>query len=150
MNPNYAFNLRLTGILIENDRLLLVQQRVSESRSWSLPGGRLERGETIAQGLRRELQEETGLDTEILRLLYVCDVAASDHTLLHMTFLLRRIGGELCLPTNEHDANPIHDVRFVPINDLPQYGFSAQFIERIRAGFPAAGSYPGDKTRIGL
>ncbi|MCH5288145.1 MAG: NUDIX hydrolase [Christensenellaceae bacterium] len=60
MNPNYAFQVRVTGVLIEDGRLLLVKQKLSEARSWSLPGGRLERGETLEQGVVREIKEETG------------------------------------------------------------------------------------------
>ena len=150
MNQDYIFNIRITGILIENNELLLVQQKLSDKRNWSLPGGRLERGETISQGLIREMKEETGLDVEIARMLYLCDVAASSNTILHITFLLRRIGGEIELPSNEFDENPIYDVKFVPISELVQYGFSENFIQVIKGGFSNAGNYVGDKMNIGL
>ena len=96
------------------------------------------------------MKEETGLDVEIVRMLYLCDVAASSNTVLHITFLLRRIGGEIELPSNEFDENPIHDVKFVPISELVQYGFSAKFIQVIKDGFSNAGNYVGDKINIGL
>ena len=92
MNQEYIFNIRITGILIENNEILLVQQKLSDKRNWSLPGGRLERGETLSQGLIREMKEETGLDVEIIRMLYLCDVAASSNTILHITFLIKRVG----------------------------------------------------------
>lgn len=123
---------------------------MSDKRNWSLPGGRLERGETLSQGLIREMKEETGLDVEIVRMLYLCDVAASSNTILHITFLIKRIGGEIELPSNEFDENPIHDVKFVPISELVQYGFSEKFIQVIRDGFSNAGNYVGDKINIGL
>ncbi len=144
------FQIRVTGILIESDEILLVQQKVSDKRNWSLPGGRLEHGETLQQGLIREMKEETGLDVEIIRMLYVCDVAVSDYTVLHITFLLKRTGGEVALPTNEFDENPIHDVKFVPVSELEAYGFSEKFIQVIQDGFPNAGNYMGDKANIGL
>lgn len=144
------FQIRVTGILIENDEILLVQQKVSDKRNWSLPGGRLERGETVQQGLVREMKEETGLDVKILRMLYVCDVEASEYTVLHITFLLKSAGGKITLPTNELDENPIHDVKFVPIVELAQYGFSDKFIQMIQDDFPNVGNYMGDKTNIGL
>ena len=150
MNQEYIFNIRITGILIENNEILLVQQKLNDKRNWSLPGGRLERGETLSQGLIREMKEETGLDVEIIRMLYLCDVAASSNTILHITFLIKRIGGEIELPSNEFDENPIHDVKFVPISELVQYGFSEKFIQVIRDGFSNAGNYVGDKINIGL
>lgn len=150
MNPEYSFNIRVTGILIENNELLIVKQKLSDSRNWSLPGGRLERGEILEQGLKREFKEETGLDIEVVKLLYLCDVKSSSNTVLHVTFLVKRLGGEITLPTNEFDANPIHDVRFVPVDELTGYGFSQDFVKRVKQGFPQSGNYMGDKTNIGL
>ena len=150
MNQDYTFNIRLTGILIENNEILLVQQKLSDQRNWSLPGGRLERGETLSQGLLREMKEETGLEVEIVRMLYLCDVAASSNTLLHITFLLRRTGGEIVLPSNEFDKNPIRDVKFVPVSELTHYGFPEKFVQVIQDGFSNAGNYVGDKANIGL
>lgn len=150
MNQDYIFNIRITGILIENNEILLVKQKLSDKRNWSLPGGRLERGETLSQGLIREMKEETGLDVELVRMLYVCDVASSSNTILHITFLIKRVGGEIELPSNEFDENPIHDVKFVPVSELAQYGFSEKFMQVINDGFSNAGNYVGDKANIGL
>jgi len=150
MSPDYSFQIRVTGILIEEEQLLLVKQKLSEKRSWSLPSGRLERGETLQEGLIREMKEETGLDVQIVRMLYVCDVASSGNKILHITFELKRAGGALTLPTNEFDDNPIHDVQFVPVNKLTEHGFSETFVQLIHDGFPHAGSYMGDKAKIGL
>ena len=146
----YNFNIRVTGILIENNKILLVKQKISDKRNWSLPGGKLEQGETLEQGIVREMKEETGLDVEIVRLLYLCDVATSDNTLLHITFLLKRIAGDISLPTNEFESNPIYDIEFVPISDLSEYGFNDKFIELAENGFSDSGIYAGDKSNIGL
>ena len=96
------------------------------------------------------MKEETGLDVEIIRMLYLCDVAASGNKILHITFLLKRVGGEIGMPTNEFDENPIQDVKFVPVSELVEDGFSEKFVQIIREGFPNAGSYAGDKVNIGL
>lgn len=150
MNTKYTFHIRVTGVLIENGEILVVKQKMSSSRNWSLPGGRLERGETIRQGLIREMREETGLDVDIVRLLYLCDIEGSANTVLHITFLLKRTGGDITLPTNEFDENPIHDVCFVPICQLTEYGFSEHFRKLVEQGFPDLGNYMGDKKQIGL
>lgn len=144
------FQIRVTGVLIENGEILLVKQRLSEKRGWSLPGGRLEQGESLASGLCREMQEETGLLVRPVKLLYLCDSARSGFRLVHISFLLERIGGALTLPTNEFDQNPISDVRFVPLARLEEYGFSSRFRQLAQEGFPGCGSYMGDKANIGL
>ena len=146
----YDFNIRVTGILIEDEKILLVKQKVSDKRNWSLPGGKLEQGETIEQGIIREMKEETGLDVEIIRLLYLCDVSASNNTLLHISFLLKRVAGNIELPTNEFESNPIYDVEFIPISDLLDYGFSEKFLKLAENKFSDAGIYAGDKLNIGL
>ena len=144
-----VMQVRVTGILIEGEKVLLVKQKVA-SRNWSLPGGRVENGETLEEAMSREMREETGLEVKIKKLLYVCDKPDASPSLLHITFLLEKIEGKITLPSNEFDHNPIHDVQMVPIKDLSQYGFSETFITLISEGFASAGSYQGLKQNIGL
>ena len=144
------FQIRATGVLIEDGRILLVKQKVSAERPWSLPGGRLETGETLEEGVVREVHEETGLWTSVVGLLYICDTKALNPALLHVTFRLARVGGSLRLPSNEFDLNPIHDVKMVALRELALYGFSQEFAALAQADFPDAGSYKGFKEAIGL
>ena len=57
-------HVRVTGLVIEDDRILLLNQDTDAARSWSLPGGKVEDGETLAAALVREMREETGLEVE--------------------------------------------------------------------------------------
>ena len=60
------------GVVIDQMRALLIR-RASEplEGQWSIPGGLLEVGETLEQGVMRELAEETGLDVKVIELLEV-------------------------------------------------------------------------------
>jgi ADP-ribose pyrophosphatase YjhB (NUDIX family) len=140
--------VRVTGVVVEDGRILLLNQETDTDRSWSLPGGKLEDGETLAEALVREMKEETGLDVEPGRLLYVCDHLPAQ--IVHMTFEARRTGGTIGDVSAGADTVPIRAVEFVPVAQLPSLGFSERFAQLITAGFPGAGSYLGPKSAIGL
>ena len=51
------------AIAIDNERLLMIRRgRGPAAGEWSVPGGRVERGETLAEAVVRELAEETGIE----------------------------------------------------------------------------------------
>ncbi len=59
--------VRCVGGIVHDDtgRLLLIKRGNEPSRGkWSIPGGRVEQGESDADAVRRELSEETGLDVD--------------------------------------------------------------------------------------
>jgi 8-oxo-dGTP diphosphatase len=62
------------GVVILDGRALLIRRGAEPLRGeWSIPGGRLELGETLEQGVARELLEETGLEVRVLELIEVFD-----------------------------------------------------------------------------
>jgi 8-oxo-dGTP diphosphatase len=59
--PANPYSVSVAGVVVDGDgRALLVQRR--ENGRWEPPGGILEADETISEGLRREVREETGLE----------------------------------------------------------------------------------------
>ena len=50
-------------IFDEDQRVLLAHRR--DINWWNLPGGGMERGETVEDAVRREVREETGLEIEV-------------------------------------------------------------------------------------
>jgi ADP-ribose pyrophosphatase YjhB (NUDIX family) len=139
---------RVTGILIEDDRMLLLNQDTGGPRTWSLPGGKVEDGETLADALVREMREETGVEVRPGRLLYLCDHVPA--YVVHITFEVVRVGGTLGAVTAGRDIRPIRAVEFVELSELAGLGFSDTFAQLARSGFPGAGSYMGAKASIGL
>ena len=143
--------VRATAVLIEEGRILLVEQRVSDSRGWSLPGGALEPGETLEECVVREVEEETGLSVRVADLLYLADRIVDDRHVVHITFEVERVGGRLRAgPEPEHGANPVRGAEMVPIEALTERGFGPRFRDLAAAGFPGRGRYVGAVSRIGL
>jgi len=62
------------GVVIDGGRALLIRRGTEPLLGeWSIPGGTLELGETLEEGVARELQEETGLRVRVLELIEVFD-----------------------------------------------------------------------------
>jgi len=145
--------IRAASILIENGRICLVKQEVTDTRHWALPGGKLEPGETLSECIAREFEEETGLKVRVRELLYVTDRIVTDpHIhLVHMSFLVERLGDKpLPLEWTHTDPHPpasvdtTREVRMVPVKELGIYRFPPAFCNMVKDNFPGRGSYLGD------
>src|SRR5712671_2500201 len=62
------------GVIIDRGRVLLIRRGSEPLRGeWSIPGGTLELGESLEEGVARELLEETGVEVRVLELIEVFD-----------------------------------------------------------------------------
>src|ERR1700757_1735689 len=67
------------AVIIQENQVLLIQRGQEPLKGeWSLPGGALELGETLQQGIRREVLEETGLVVEPVAVVEVLDRISRD------------------------------------------------------------------------
>ncbi len=63
------------GVVIHDGRALLIRRASPPLQGqWSIPGGMLEAGETLEQGVARELAEETGLEVNVIELIEVIEL----------------------------------------------------------------------------
>jgi ADP-ribose pyrophosphatase YjhB (NUDIX family) len=81
--------VRVAAVILIDERLVLVRQSRGGTPYHLLPGGGVTRGETIAEALRREGAEETGLVVRIVRPLFISDSLSPDGSrhLVNLTFL---------------------------------------------------------------
>ena len=120
------------GVVLIDGRVLLIKRRFEPlAGRWSLPGGTLEVGETLAEGLARELKEETGLDVVVGPVVDVFDRITRDpdgrarfHYVL-VDYLCHPLGGE---PAAGSDVS---EVALVEIDDLAGYNLTPKTIEVI-------------------
>lgn len=74
--PPGRFNLRAAAIAIRDGHVLI--HRATFQDFWSLPGGRVEWGESCEQAVTREMEEELGVPGEVAHLLFVRESFFSD------------------------------------------------------------------------
>ncbi|MDB5181758.1 MAG: hydrolase [Candidatus Saccharibacteria bacterium] len=77
--------VRVRAVIPYQDKFLFVQHR-HDSSFWALPGGKLDPGETLEDGVTRELIEELGVTPEIGKLLYVQQLFRGDEESLEFFF----------------------------------------------------------------
>ena len=133
------------GVVIDGDCVLLVRRAHPPRRGeWSLPGGRLDLGESLVDGVRRELLEETGLIVEVGPLVEVFDRVHHDEAgrvryhFVIADYLCRAVGGTLQAGDDAADA------AWVARREVAGYGVNAHAAAVIEAGFAlASGRKPG-------
>jgi 8-oxo-dGTP diphosphatase len=108
------------AIMLDGDRILMAQRGKQPLKGWwSLPGGALETGELLADAIRREVREETGLQIEPLGVLEIFERIMRDaegvpeyHYVL-IDYVCRITGGELAA------GDDVCKVEWVRRRDLP-------------------------------
>lgn len=100
----------------EQGRVLLIRRGHPPSAGrWTVPGGRVERGETLLQALARELLTETGLTAKPGPLAEVFELITDRYHYVILDYLMTEPRGELRAGDDATDA------RFVALCELPSY-----------------------------
>ena len=91
--------VRVAGILIENDKILLIEHSKNDRSYWLLPGGGVDWGETTEEALEREFLEETNLVVKTEEFLFMSETLAPDKTkhVINLYFKVKRVSGDLLL-----------------------------------------------------
>ena len=131
------------GVVIEQARALLIRRGGEPLRGqWSIPGGYLELGESLKDGVARELLEETGLQVRVLDLIEVFDRVYRDpddtnpknlqgpkfHFVI-VDYLCERISGEA------RAGSDVTHVAYATEDELPQYDLTSTATRVIKKAF---------------
>jgi 8-oxo-dGTP diphosphatase len=126
------------GIITAYDKILLCQNKANKEIFWCLPGGGLEKNESLRGGLQRELKEEFGIDASIGRLLVIHECLID--SLQHIQFFFHVSLGEESTALNIDIAShgfEISNYAFMPVDAIADStirpGFLRQLIPKLYA-----------------
>jgi 8-oxo-dGTP diphosphatase len=109
------------GVVIQGNRVLLIRRgREPLKGEWSIPGGMLELGERLKDGVKREVLEETGLKVRPLEVLTVFDRIQKNGERIQYHYVIVDF---VCRPTGGllKSGSDVLDARWVQREELPRY-----------------------------
>ena len=94
------------GVIIKDDKVLLLKRAVKPVGKWCLPGGRIEFRESAENAAEREILEETGLRTKVKRLVGVYSEPKRDNRwhAVSIAYIMKLTGGKLRINEESSDA----------------------------------------------
>ena len=98
------------AVVVQDERVLVVKRgREPLKGHWTLPGGVLELGETLTEGVKREVEEETGLTVEALELVEILDRIHREDGQVRFHYVIvdyfcKVVGGELRTGSDADDV----------------------------------------------
>lgn len=120
--PDDPLTVRAQAALFAGGDLLCVRHRKGESEYLVLPGGHLERGESLWEAVVREVREETGLNVSAGRLWAVSEFQSRDRHVLDVTFFATTWSGRPRLGTDPEGAG--HPATLVGVEWLSRDAFA--------------------------
>jgi len=127
----YQFNVRVYGLLInEYNQLLISDEQEYGMQFTKFPGGGLEYGEGLTDGLKREFVEECNVEVEVVSHFYTTDFfvksAFNDSQIISVYYLVKNISPlNLMFKTVQFDFDGEGDVlqsfRWIDIADLREH-----------------------------
>jgi 8-oxo-dGTP diphosphatase len=128
--------LGVGALIFNRDKILLVERGKEPLKGhWSLPGGVLEIGETLEQGIIREVREETGLEVSPIKVLEIFEriirdtQGAAEYHYVLIDYICRVTGGSL------HAADDARRAAWVSRRLLSTYQLTNGTLPVIEKGF---------------
>jgi 8-oxo-dGTP diphosphatase len=112
--------LAVGGIVFNNQKQILLIQRNQPPAMgfWSIPGGKLEAGESLIEACQREIKEETGLETEVKNIVAVVERRIEGFHYVIIDYLALLVDEENSQPIAQSDVS---EARWVSLEHLVDY-----------------------------
>ena len=121
-----------TGLLVFNDKKEVLMQLRTDYNAWGFPGGAMELGESFEETAKRELKEETNLESNDLKLLCISDDMTETAHYVTVGFIAEEFHGEL----KTMEPETIIKWEWFDIDNIPEnmYKPSLKCIEKYKTG----------------
>ena len=104
------------AVAVDDERLLLVRRaNAPGAGTWSVPGGRVEAGETVGEAVVREVREETGLEALCGPLLGWVERIGEQHHFVILDFVV-----EVLDPVDPVPGDDAVDAAWVPLHEVAE------------------------------
>ena len=126
------------GVIVSDGKAIIIRRANEPYKGqWSIPGGRVELGETLIDAVRREMREETGLVVEVGPIIEVFERIHRDdrgvrHHFVIVDYLCHCAGGGLCAGDDADAAV------WVTSEELERYDIRESAVAVIRKGLAMA------------
>ena len=109
--------------IVENSHLLLMRYRYGNADVYNLPGGNVDKGETLTQTVVRELMEELGIEVEVGKMILSGDVIMPEgkEDVIHCVFEGKIMDGKPILNPKQTSALEVVWMPLVDLNQLEMY-----------------------------
>lgn len=125
--------------MVRDERALLIRRGSAPLKGeWSIPGGMLELGETILEGVQRELLEETAIEVRLLDLIEVFERVTRDEAgklkyhFVILDYLCEAVRGEA------QAGSDVTDVAWVRESELNDYSLTPTATRVVQKAFEIA------------
>jgi len=158
--PDYADHFVGVGGIMINDKeeILLIQERravESGDQKWKFPGGYVDQGETIKQGVERETSEETGVKGEFQGILAMREqidykYGAADFYIVCILKPAQQEG------VNIQDVQEVSSAKWIPLSEITTnedgckfklFPSSFQYVELVKEWLSMSGKVPKDGNK---
>jgi 8-oxo-dGTP diphosphatase len=119
--------------LVENNKILLMRYRYGDTDVYNLPGGNVDKGETLTETVVRELMEELGIEVEVGKMILSGDVIMPEgkEDVLHCVFEGKILAAKPILNPKETSALELVWMPLVDLNKLEMYPNVGKYLSKM-------------------
>ncbi|MDA1342995.1 MAG: NUDIX domain-containing protein [Proteobacteria bacterium] len=122
------------GVLLNSHhQVLLIKRNQAPAKGlWSLPGGRLEPGESLVEACKREFHEETNLEVEVKHIVAVVDRRLEGFHYVIIDYWVTLVDERRCVPVAQSD---VAEAKWINLDDLGLYDVVVGLTEIILSSY---------------